>query len=107
MIQRIVCFSFKKNTSADRIEHHHRDFFALSKKIPHIRSYRAGATRPGDFGAPPDYHSLHYCTFASMEDIDAYFNHPAHQEFIRNHQEIWDNVLVINGTIEKQKGEPS
>jgi hypothetical protein len=95
-IQRIVCFKFKPGVSAEAIAQHMTDFAGMEDAIPQIRQYRGGETRPGDNNRPPDFDAMHYMTFNSMEDIDLYIPHPAHQRFIERNKEIWENVLVLN-----------
>ena len=97
MIVRIVCFKFKKRTSEDRIKAHMDGFASLAKEIPVILSYSGGRVVSGEKGAPPEYHSAHCLTFAREEDIDVYYDHPAHKDFIEKHKAIWDpGVLVLN-----------
>jgi hypothetical protein len=97
MIMRVVCFRFKPGTSERRIEAHMDHFAALAKAIPAIRSYMGGRVISGEKGALPEYHSAHTVTFDSERDVDAYFDHPAHLEFIERHKDIWEpGVLVLN-----------
>ncbi len=98
--QRIVCFKFKAGTSEEAIQQHMADFAAMQTGIPQIQEYRGGGTHPGDYNRPPDYDTMHYMTFASLEDIDIYFNHPVHKHFIERNRSIWDNVLVLNSDID-------
>lgn len=98
-IQRIVCFKFKAEASDTDRQRHMADFAALKENIAEIQSYSAGAGLSGDQGAAPQYDTLHYMTFASMADVDVYFDHPAHQAFIAANRHIWDDVLVLNATL--------
>ncbi len=97
-VQRIVCFKFKEGTSEEAIEQHMEDFAAMQPAIPQIIEYRGGRTKPGDNNRPPDFDTMHYVTYASMEDIDEYLPHPAHRHFIERNREIWANVLVLNSS---------
>jgi hypothetical protein len=99
-IQRIVCFKFKEGTSEEAIEQHMADFAAMKGAIEQIKEYRGGRTRPGDHNQPPDYDSMHYLVYDSMEDIEIYIPHEAHQHFIARNREIWERVLVLNAEIE-------
>lgn len=98
-IQRIVCFKFKPGISSAAMAQHMQDFAGLKPAIAQIQEYRAGMTKPGDFNSPPEYDVMHYMTFASMEDIDRYIPHPAHQSFIARNKETWEKVLVLNSEI--------
>jgi uncharacterized protein (TIGR02118 family) len=101
MIQRIVCFRFKNDAGDDKIKAHMDDFAALADKIPAIKSYYGGRAISGDKGAPPEYDTLHYLTFDSMEDVDTYFHHEEHQAFIeRNRANKNRKVLVLNANID-------
>jgi len=95
-IQRIVCFKFNPDASEVARQQHMQDFAGMQPAIPQILEYRGGRTRPGDFNRPPDYDAMHYLTFASMEDIDIYFHHEAHQRFIQRNRDAWASVLVLN-----------
>ena len=98
--QRIVCFKFKKDASAQAIQTHMDSFKALKNQIPQIVAYSGGRATAGDHNRPPDYDTLHYLIFASPADIDIYFHHEAHQRFIEQNKAIWDRVFVLNSTID-------
>ena len=98
-IQRIVCFKFKPGTPEIAVQQHMQDFAGMKDFITQIQEYRGGPTRPGDFNRAPDFDTMHYMTFASMEDIDIYFHHEAHQRFIQRNKEGWENVLVLNSEL--------
>jgi len=71
-------------------------FAALKEAIPQIVSYRAEQTLPGDSYATPDYDVVHYLTYRTRADLDAYEVHPAHRAFGAANRALWDSVLVIN-----------
>jgi hypothetical protein len=98
LIQRIICFKFKANTSPQAIEQHMREFAQLKDSIPHILTYRAGFTVPAELTAKGDYDVMHYCTYRNEEEVKRYAAHPAHQRFIQRNRAIWEKVLVINAT---------
>ena len=100
-IQRIICFRFKKEaTEADR-QKHMDELAALKTAVPQIKSYNGGRGLSGDWGTAPSYDTLHVMTFESMADVDEYFNHPAHQQFIEANKHIWDDALVLNATLDE------
>jgi len=102
MVQRIVCFRFKKGTPEDKIKAHMDDFSALADKIPVIKRYAGGKAISGEMGAPANYDSLHYILFDSMDDVNTYFHHPEHKAFIERNKEIWEgNVLVLNAELKE------
>ncbi len=100
MIQRIVCFQFKSGTDAAAIQNHLADFAGLEAVIPQILSYRAGRVIHEVNDPQSDYDVMHYLTFAAAADIETYFHHAAHQQFIVNNQAIWDKVIVISSEFE-------
>src|SRR5688500_18985984 len=59
LIQRIVCFKFKKEATPAAIEKHMRGFATLRDSIPYILSYRAGPTVLGDLSEAPEYDVMH------------------------------------------------
>lgn len=95
-IQRIVCFKFNPGVSEATVQQHMQDFAGMKNEIAQILEYRGGRTCPGDYNRPPDFDAMHYMTFASMEDIDIYFHHEAHQRFIQRNKAVWASVLVLN-----------
>ena len=99
MIQRIVCFKFKPNTTPTAIQSHMDHFARLSVEIHQIQSYSGGLTVADEHGNLPEYDSLHIATYHSMTEVETYFHHPAHQEFIEAHREIWAKVLVLNSEV--------
>jgi len=101
VVQRIVCFNFKKGTDEAKIQAHMDDFASLAGKIPQIKKYYGGRAISGELGAPADYDSLHYVHFHSMEDVDIYFHHPEHKAFIERNRDIWEKgVLVLNAELD-------
>lgn len=98
-IQRMVAFKFKEGTSEEAIRQHMDDFASLKDSIPQILSYRAGMTFPASYENTADYDVMHYSTFESEEAIETYFRHPAHQRFIEANKDIWQDVVVLNSSV--------
>jgi hypothetical protein len=73
-------------------------FAVLKDTIPQIVSYSDGITFTGGEGASK-FDTAHYVTYQTKEDIDIYFHHPAHQEFIQDNKAHWKDVLVIDSQI--------
>ncbi len=98
-VQRIVCFKFAESAADSDRQSHMQALGALKDAIPQIASYSGGFGISGDFGAAPKYDALHYLTFASMQDVAVYFDHPAHQQFVADYKHLWTDVLVLNADI--------
>ena len=99
LIQRIVCFKFTPNATAEQIDQHMRGFAGLKDSIPYMLSYSAGSTVRGDLDEKGEYDVMHYSTYRSEEDIRRYSIHPVHLRFIEQNKNIWEKVLVINSKI--------
>ncbi|HTE30809.1 MAG TPA: Dabb family protein [Chryseolinea sp.] len=100
-IHRIVCFKFKAGTTAEAKLKHMNEFAAFVKQVPLVLSYRAGKTVKGEQKTDPDFDVMHYLTFEKEQDILTYDAHPAHKKFVDANKASWENVLAINGAIEK------
>lgn len=98
MYQRFVCFKFKPDTPPQAIQQHLDMFAALKDAIPQIVSYAGGRTFAGGEGQEK-FDTAHYLTYRTREDIDIYFQHLAHQEFIEANKAHWENVLVLDSKI--------
>ena len=96
MIQRVVCFRFKPDTDPEAIQQHMADFAGLEAAIPEIMSYRGGKVIHEVNDPQSGYDVMHYLTFANAQDIEIYFHHAAHQQFIQNNKAIWEQVAVIS-----------
>ena len=102
MYQRFVCFKFKDNTPADAIQQHLEMFAALKEAIPQILNYAGGRSFLDGEGSEK-YDTAHYATYRTKSDIDIYFHHPAHQEFIEANKSNWVDVLVVDSEIISQQ----
>ncbi len=98
MFQRIVCFKFREDATEADIQQHMDLFDRLKEHIEVIQSYSAGQVISGDSGE--NYDSVHYLTFKTLDDIDHYVSHSAHQHFVRVNKHLWTQVLVLNAPIE-------
>lgn len=98
MYQRFVCFKFKEETPSEALQQHLDMFAALENSIPQIQSYAGGIIFPGGEGEGK-YDTAHYVTYTTKEDIDLYFHHQAHQEFIEANKEHWEDVLVVDSEV--------
>ncbi len=100
MYQRIVCFKFNSDVTEEAVQQHMAEFAALKDSIPQIMSYSSGLTEADSGGKTPEYDSLHYLTFESMDAIAAYVPHAAHQAFVQANSEKWEKVLVLNSKVD-------
>ena len=99
-VQHIVAFKFKEDASPEAIQKHMDDFGGLKAKISEIRSYEAGKTFKVTYEPTADYDVMHYTTFANEADMEVYFNHPDHQQFIEENKDSWADVFVSNSRVE-------
>lgn len=99
MIQRVVCFKYKPETSQQDIDAHLERFRKLPDIVPGIASYRGGLCVPNANGDLPAFSSMHYLTFKSTEDMCLYFNNPKHQEFGKFGGAISEKIFVLNSEI--------
>ncbi len=99
MFQRVVCFKYKPETTQEAINSHLEGFQKLPDIVPGIVSYRGGLCLPNVNGALPEYSSMHYLTFKTLEDMSLYFYHPDHQKFGKFGGEISEKILVLNSGI--------
>lgn len=99
-VQHVVAFKFKEGTSEEAVQQHMDDFAGLQDKISELRSYEAGKTFKVAYESTADYDVMHYTTFANEADLEVYFNHPDHQQFIADNKDHWANVFVSNSRVE-------
>jgi len=99
LIQRMVCFKYKPETTQEQIAEHMNTFSKLPTIVPGIASYRGGLCIPNANGALPEFSSMHYLTFKTLEDMSAYYYNPEHQKFGKFGGEISEKILVINSDI--------
>jgi len=105
MIQRVVCFKYKRETSQEDIDAHLEGFRKLPEIVPGITSYRGGMCVPNANGELPAYSSMHYLTFKTTEDMCRYFNHPEHQKFGKFGGSISEKIFVINSEVNFESGQ--
>ena len=97
MMQHFVCFKFKDGTSPEAVQQHLDMFTELKDKIPQIVDYAGGPVVPG---AAQKFDTAHNVVFASLDDLNIYLPHEAHQQFIEANKAIWDEVLVVDSEIQ-------
>ena len=98
MLQRFVCFKFAADAPRTAIQKHLEMFAELESLIPQIVSYSGGRTYLNGEGHEA-FDTAHYVKFQSKEAIELYFHHPAHQKFIQDNKDLWQDVLVIDSEV--------
>ena len=96
--QRIVCFKFKKGTSAETIKKHMTDFQDLKRQLPEIAGYSAGKTF-SDENSTAEYDVMHYLTFRTDAEIEKFRESSQYKSFEKANEANWEKVLVINSEI--------
>jgi hypothetical protein len=80
VVQHVVLFKFKPETTPEKLKEILTAFEALPSKIKEIKGFQWGTNN-----SPENYaHGLTHAfilTFDSEKDRDAYLPHPAHKEF--------------------------
>lgn len=90
LITHIVFFKFK---DASHIAKAKNDLLALKAKIPQIRYLEVGV----DILRTERSYDLALVTkFDSLEDLQSYQVHPAHQEFVKFIAEVKESVVAVD-----------
>lgn len=94
----VVLFSLKKDAPAGEVDALIRDSQQLLGKIPSVRGLWVG--RPAEQATPKfarrDYHVGLLVLFENYAGLEAYLNHPLHQEYLRRHGPYWEQVPVYD-----------
>ncbi|UFH54831.1 Dabb family protein [Spirosoma sp. KNUC1025] len=80
VVQHIVLFKFKPETTPEKLKEILAAFEALPSKIKEIKGFQWGTNNSPENHAHGLTHAF-ILTFDSEKDRDAYLPHPAHQEF--------------------------
>jgi hypothetical protein len=99
-IQRVVCIKFKPGTSAEMVEKHLRDFATMKNSVKELVAYSAGHVQKTDKEAT-QFDVIHYLTFRTTESALQYAKNADREEFVKNNEAKWDDVLEMNSNIEK------
>jgi len=95
MLRHVVLFSWKKETSEEKIKEIEQAFADLPGRIDVIEDFEWGT----DVSVENRAHGFTHCFFVSFkteEDRDAYLPHPAHQAFVELVTPLFEDVLVID-----------
>ena len=97
VLQHIVLFKFKPETTPEKLQEILSAFVALPSKIKEIKDLKWGTNN-----SPEDHaHGLTHAfvlTFDSAKDRDAYLPHPAHKEFGKVVGPWIDEITVVDFT---------
>lgn len=99
-IQRVVCIKFKPGTSAEMVEKHLRDFASMKNNVKELVAYSAGHVQKTE-GTADQFDVVHYLTFRTNESAQQYALNADREEFVKNNEAKWANVLEMNSHIEK------
>jgi hypothetical protein len=93
MLTHIVCWKYKAETTEDEIETHISKLRNLPNIIPHILSFNVGRDclhleRSFDTGL--------VATFPNREELNAYDEHPDHQETAALGKRIAERVVSVD-----------
>lgn len=80
VVQHIVLFKFKPETTPEKLKEILSAFEALPSKIKQIKGFQWGTNNSPETHAHGLTHAF-ILTFDSEKDRDAYLPHPAHKEF--------------------------
>lgn len=99
-IQRVVCIKFKPGTSPEMVEKHLRDFAAMKNNVKELVAYSAGHVQKAE-GTSNQFDVVHYLTFRTNESAQQYALNADREEFVKNNEAKWEQVLEMNSNIEK------
>lgn len=96
--QQIICVKFRPDVNAQTIDRHMNGFAALRYDVPQIVGYSAGRTLAT--GQPDaDYDVVHYLTFQSEADMQAFANSAAYRQFAAGNRSAWQKTLTVSADI--------
>ena len=96
--QQIVCIKFKKGVENAAVEQHMNGFATLKHEIPQVVGYTSGKTiLPNQ--AASEYDVVHYLTFQSEADLQAFEKNPSYQAFVQQNSGNWAKKLIVNADI--------
>ncbi|MFD2572625.1 Dabb family protein [Spirosoma soli] len=97
VVQHIVLFKFKPETTPERVKEIVAAFEALPSKIKEIKGFQWGTNNSPEKLNKGLTHAF-ILTFDSEKDRDAYLPHPAHKEFGKTLGSSLDDVTVVDFT---------
>lgn len=97
MLQHIVLFKFKAETTPEKVKEIVAAFEALPSKIKEIKGFQWGTNNSPEKLNKGLTHAF-ILTFDSEKDRDAYLPHPAHKEFGKVVGPWLDEVTVVDFT---------
>ncbi|MFM8933652.1 MAG: Dabb family protein [Gemmataceae bacterium] len=95
VLKHIVLYKFKDSLTQAQVDEVINAFNALPSKIPGIIGYEAGTNVSKEGKSEGLTHSF-VLTFKSMQDLDAYIAHPAHQAYVDIVKTRREKVVVFD-----------
>lgn len=95
VLKHIVLYKFKDSLTKAQVDEVINAFNALPSKVPGIIGYEAGTNVSKEGKSEGLTHSF-VLTFKSMEDLDAYIAHPAHQAYVDIVKTRREKVVVFD-----------
>lgn len=95
LLRHMVLFSFKKETSPNKISEISNAFKALPQKIQVIKDFEWGLNNSPE-GLNKGFTHCFFVTFESEKDREIYLPHPAHQDFVKLLDNQLEDVLVVD-----------
>lgn len=95
LLRHMVLFSFKKETSPEKVMEITNAFKALPQKISEIKDFEWGLNNSTE-GLNKGFTHCFFVTFATEEDREIYLPHPAHQDFVKLLDKQLEDVLVVD-----------
>jgi len=94
-LQHVVCFKFKEDAAAGKIDEVVKAFQALPEKVTEIKGFEWG-TNVSSEKRDKGFTHCFVVTFKKEKDRDSYLVHPAHEEFVKLVGPIVEDVFVID-----------
>ena len=95
VLKHIVLYKFKDSLTKAKVDEVINAFNALPSKVPGIIGYEAGTNVSKEGKSEGLTHSF-VLTFKTMEDLDAYIAHPAHQAYVEIVKTRREKVVVFD-----------
>jgi len=95
VFRHIVCFKFKKETTAEQIKAIEKSFGELPSKIDSIKGYEWGKN-VGDASKAKGFTHCFFVTFDNKEGLEKYIPHKDHQAFVKLLKPLLEDLFVLD-----------
>lgn len=96
--QKVILYKFKEGVSKETMEKHLQDFKLMKRDAHEIVDYSAGYTYDL-VNQKSSFDVMHYLTFKSEQDIEKYMTSEPYKNFVKAHENLWEEVLIVNSQI--------